>query len=167
MAQGHRAFGPAAAEDVAGWCGARVPAVRRVLEGTDGLERLTDEAGRALYDLPDAPRPGPEVDAPVRLLPAFDSALLAYAPRHRGRILPERHRGAVYEPRNLKLHATFLVDGLVAGTWIAGVRRREATLTLAPLQTLTTAVRRALSEEGERMLAATQPEARAVGVAFL
>src|SRR6266508_1146147 len=56
-----RAFGPAGPDDVAGWIGWRTPPVREAFErlGAD-LERLEDEDGRGLYDLPDAPRPDPE-----------------------------------------------------------------------------------------------------------
>jgi hypothetical protein len=93
------------------------------------LTEVEGEDGRVLVDLPDAPRPGDDGDtAPVRFLPAFDSTLLAYAPKHRARILPEEHRTAVYEPKNLRILATYLVDGFVAGTWTVEVKRREATL---------------------------------------
>src|SRR6266508_2475573 len=56
-----RAFGLAGPDDVAGWIGWRTPLVREAFErlGAD-LERLEDEDGRGLYDLPDAPRPDPE-----------------------------------------------------------------------------------------------------------
>ncbi len=81
-----RAFGPAAAEDVASWTGLRTPAVREAISRFGAaLVEFSDEAGRTLYDLPDAPRPDPGVPAPVRFLPAFDSVLLAYDAKHRGR----------------------------------------------------------------------------------
>src|SRR3954470_11689072 len=133
-----RAFGPAGPDDVAQWIGWKVPPVRAALERLAGeLERFEDPAGRTLYDLPNAPRPdpdgappGPPLYAlptaprpapdgapPVRLLPWFDSVLLAYAPGRRGRILPDEHRDAVYNRKNLQIRPTFLVDGLVAGTW--------------------------------------------------
>ena len=105
------------------------------------LERFEDEGGRALYDLPDAPRPDPETPAPPRLLAAFDSVLLAYAAKRRARILPDEHRDAVYERRNLQIRPSYLVDGLVAGTWSIEAKRREATLTLRPLERLARATR--------------------------
>ncbi len=158
-----RAFGPAAADDVATWTGLRAPAAREAI-GRLGSElaEVRDEAGRALLDLRDAPRPGDDgTAAPVRFLPAFDSTLLAYAPAHRARILPEAHRTAVYEAKNLRILATYLVDGFVAGTWTVEVKRREATLTLQPLERLAKPVQRALEREGEALLRATQPAAKA------
>ena len=156
-----RAYGPAGPDDVAGWIGWRTPPVREAFERLGGdLERLEDEEGRGLYDLPDAPRPDPETPAPPRLLAAFDSVLLAYAAKRRGRILPDRHRDAVYERRNLQIRPSYLVDGLVAGTWSIEVKRREATLTLRPLERLARATRGALVGEAERLVRALQPQAK-------
>jgi Winged helix DNA-binding domain len=160
-----RAFGPAGAEDVAGWIGWRTPPVRAALERlAPDLARFEDEDGRALYDLPDAPRPDPETPALPRLLAAFDSVLLAYAAKRRERILPNAHRDAVYERRNLQIRPSYLVDGLVAGTWSVEVKRREATLTLRPLERLARATRTELIDEAERLARAVQPQAKAHNV---
>jgi len=158
-----RAFGPAGAEDVAAWIGWRTTPVRAAIERLE-LERFEDEDGRALYDLPEAPRPDPDTPAPPRLLAAFDSVLLAYDAKRRARILPDAYRDAVYERANLRILPSFTVDGLVAGTWSIDVRRREATLTLRPLQRLDRATRAALVEEAERLVRAMQPAAAAHGV---
>jgi len=156
-----RAFGPAGPDDVASWIGWRTPPVREAFERLGGdLERLEDEDGRTLYDLPDAPRPDPETPAPPRLLAAFDSVLLAYAAKRRARILPDRHRDAVYERRNLQIRPSYLVDGLVAGTWSIEVKRREATLTLRPLERLARATRSALVDEAEGLVRALHPQAK-------
>jgi len=156
-----RAFGPAGPDDVAGWIGWRTPPVRKAFERLgDDLERIEDEHGRALYDLPGAPRPDPETPAAPRLLAAFDSVLLAYAAKRRERILPDRHRDAVYERRNLQIRPSYLVDGLVAGTWSIEVKRREATLTLRPLERLGRATRSALVEEAEGLVRALHPQAK-------
>jgi hypothetical protein len=153
-----RAFGPAGADDVAGWIGWGTPPVRAALERLD-LARLEDDDGRPLYDLRDAPRPDPDTPAPPRLLAAFDSALLAYAPKRRTRILPDAHRDAVYERANLRIRPTFLVDGRVAGTWAIEARRRRATLTLRPLERLDRTTRAALVDEAGRLVRAVQPAA--------
>jgi hypothetical protein len=155
-----RAFGPAAAEDVAAWSGRRVPQVRAALDRlAPELVQLADESGRLLHDLPDACRPEADTPAPPRLLPWFDSTLLAYSPKRRGRILPDAHRDAVYNRANLRYEPTFLVDGFVAGTWGIAVKRREATLTLRPLEKLDRATRDALAAEAEALARATQPAA--------
>jgi len=150
-----RAFGPAAPEDVACWMGARVPAVRALLEGMD--ERLVsfeDAQGRTLFDLPEAPRPDPDTPAPPRLLGSFDSSLLAYAVKHRTRIVPDSLRAAVYEKGNLRIQPTILLDGLVAGVWSVEVRRGAATLTLRPAGRLGRADRAELRAEAEGLLEA-------------
>ncbi|HEX2162803.1 MAG TPA: crosslink repair DNA glycosylase YcaQ family protein, partial [Thermoanaerobaculia bacterium] len=69
-----RAFGPAAAEDVAAWAGCRAGEARAALDRlAPELLRLEDDAGKPLFDLPDAPRPEGDTPAPPRLLPWFDS----------------------------------------------------------------------------------------------
>jgi hypothetical protein len=155
-----RAFGPAGPDDVAGWIGWRTPPVREAFARLEpALARLEDEDGRALYDLPDAPRPDAEAPAAPRLLAAFDSVLLAYAAKRRERILPDEHRDAVYERRNLQIRPSYLVDGLVAGTWSIEVKRRAATLTLHPLERLARATRTELVDEAERLVRALHPDA--------
>jgi len=162
-----RAFGPAGADDVADWIGWKTPPVRAALERlAPGLARFADEAGRALYDLPSAPRPAPEIPAPVRFLPEFDSVQLAYAAKRRQRILPDAHREKVYVRANLRILPTFLVDGMMAGTWSAGERKREATLTLQPFERLSRPALAAVTEEGERLLRFCQPAAKAAHVAI-
>ena len=158
-----RAFGPASAEDLASWTGARPAAARAALErvATVAVEAAGD---RTLLDLPGAPRPDPGTPAPPRFLAAFDSVLLAYAPKHRARILPDEHRTEVYEPKNLRIHPSFTVDGLVAGLWRSEVRRRQATLTLQPFGRLSKPVLAQLEREGERLLAAVHPDLRGVTV---
>jgi hypothetical protein len=162
-----RAFGPAGADDVACWIGWRTPAVRKVLEGMgETVVRFADEQGRTLYDLADAPRPDPDTPAPPRLLGAFDSTLLAYVAKHRRRIMPDDLRDIVYEKANMQIRPTFLLDGLVAGTWSIELRRREATLTLVARRKIARAERVALNAEAGGLLAALHPGAKAHHVVF-
>ena len=149
-----RSFGPVTVEDVASFLGRKTPPVRAAMDKLE-LERLDD-----LYDLPDAPRPDPDTPAPPRLLAAFDSALLAYVSKRRQRIVPDEHRDAVYERRNLQVKSTFTVDGFVAGTWSIEVKRRVATVTLKPLEKLTKTARKQLAEEAERVARVLQPDAK-------
>jgi DNA glycosylase AlkZ-like len=140
------AFGPATIDDMASWMGVPTPAVRAVLDVAPRTFR--DEAGRLLYDLPRAPLPSEETSAPVRLLPKWDSSLLAYAPPERARILPEGYRRRVIAP-NGDVAQTFLVDGFVAGTWKIEKKR----LQVEPFARLPKAVHDDLAAEGERLLA--------------
>ena len=153
------AFGPASAADVQNWSGLRGAAP--VLEEMDDLERFEDAQGRALFDLPDAPRPDADVPAPVRFLPEFDNLVLAHDDRTR--LLDEEHRPRVVT-KNLRVKATFLVDGRVAGTWKSERKGRKAALTLEPFGKLRKKDATALSEEGERLLRFVEEDAASFDV---
>ena len=149
------AFGPASAEDYAAYVG-RGRIIGRLRAGVndlgDRLVRFRDESGRELVDLADAPRPPAETPAAPRLLARWDSLLLSHATRHRTRVLPEAHRTTVIT-NNADVLPTFLVDGMVAGTWLPrhdqdGKPRIE----LRPFRRLRTADREALEAEADRML---------------
>jgi hypothetical protein len=149
------AFGPATAADVQSWSGLK--GLASVLEGLGSrLERFTDERGRTLFDLPDAPRPDEQTAAPLRLLPEFDSLLLAHADR--SRLVSDEHRGKLVT-KNLRVRAAFLVDGVVQGTWTVSRARKAATLELAPFAALPKRTVRALSDEAESMLRCLEPDA--------
>jgi hypothetical protein len=141
------AFGPAGAADVQAWSG---------LKGLkDALEGMRDElvelkhGRRTLYDLPDAPRPGEDAPAPPRLLPEFDSLLLAH--QDRTRVIADDRRKAL-ATKNLRVQATFLVDGFVAGSWAVERKRGAATLTLSAFEPLAKDVKDQLAAEAEALL---------------
>ena len=73
------AFGPATQQDLLRFAGVRVGDLRAGLDRIQ-LRRFRDESGRLLLDLPGAPLPNADTPVPVRFLPKWDSALLAYAP---------------------------------------------------------------------------------------
>ena len=162
-----RAFGPASAPDIAAWTGLRTGTVKASLDRLEAdLVRFQDEAGRTLFDLDSAPRPDGGSPAPIRMLPWFDSVLLAYEPSERARILPPAYRDRVYLSRNLQWLPTFLVDGFVAGRWSAKLERRRAGISLEPFVRLTAAVRRDLQAEAESLVGVLEPEARDYEVSF-
>jgi len=142
------AFGPAAVADVQTWSGRT--GLKDVLERLrPNLAVFRDERRRTLFDLPDAPRPDEDVPAPARLLPEFDSLVLAH--KDRTRVVPEEHR-AKLATKNLRIPATFLVDGVVAGTWTVERKRDTAGLTLAPFAKLPAAATRELKAEAAALL---------------
>ncbi len=150
------AFGPATAKDVERW--SAVGGMKAVLDGMrDRLEVFADERGRELFDLPDAPRPGDDVPAPPRFLPEFDNLVLAHDDRTR--VIADERRPLV-TTKNLRVKATFLVDGDVAGTWTIAVKRKVATLTLAPFGTLPKRAVAELEAEGEALLRFAEPDAK-------
>jgi hypothetical protein len=75
--------------------------------------------------------------------------------------MPDALRDVVYQKGNLQIRPSFLVDGMVAGTWSVEVARREATLTLRPVAVLAKAAAKALSAQGDGLLGALHPAAKA------
>jgi hypothetical protein len=69
------AFGPARVADIQVWSG--LTRLREVAERLP-LRAFRGEAGQALYDLPDAPRPSEDTPAPPRFLPEYDNLLLSH-----------------------------------------------------------------------------------------
>ena len=156
------AFGPATIADIATWSSVRVPNIRAALGRMKDLRRFTDERGRELIDLSDAPRPAASVVAPPRFLARFDAAILGHAAPERTRILPEEYRKAVIFAA--EVWPTFLVDGMVAGRWAIAVRPKEAVLELKPFKPLARADRTALIAEGEKLVRFYAPESKTHGV---
>jgi hypothetical protein len=156
------AFGPASAADMQTWSGA--VGMKAVLNGMrDELEVFADERGRELFDPPDAPRPDPKTPAPPRLLPEFVNLVLAHDDR--SRVIADEHRPLV-TTKNLRVRATFLVDGVVAGTWTIEAKRKLATLRLAPFAKLTKTAAKALSAEAEALVRFAEPESADHAVAI-
>ncbi len=138
------AFGPASVQDMSLWSMMHMPELRASLALLEPLRRFRDERGRELLDVPRAALPDPEIAAPVHFLPKWDNVLIGHADRTR--ILPEPYRKRVIG-KNGDVAQTFLVDGLVAGTWTADKGRVE----LAPFGKLSRGDRQQLDEERGRL----------------
>jgi hypothetical protein len=150
------AYGPASAADAQTWSGLSTTA--------EALERLrpdlltfTDDKGRELFDVPDAPRPGEDGPAPARFLPEFDSLVLAHADRRR--VIADDHR-PMLTTKNLRVRAVFLWDGFARGIWETEYKRKVATLRMRPFEALPPAAVGALKAEGEALLRFMEPEAK-------
>ena len=157
-----RSFGPATAMDVQAWCG--LTRIGDVIERLrPGLIELRAEDGRALFDVPDGPRPGPDIPAPPRFLYDYENILLSYADRSRfiqpglARSLTERTQESL---------STVSLDGFVAGTWVIRRERATATLVVTPFRPLTAAERRGLEDEGAGLLAFAASDARERDIRF-
>ena len=158
------AFGPVTLADIAQFAG-QVPArIRPVLERlAPKLATFADEQKRVLYDLPRAPRPGADTHAPIRFLPRYDEALIAY--KHRDRIIASRHRPAIYS-NNAIIEAVLLVDGAVEGIWGLERTKSDAILRVKPFAKLAPKHRAEAAAEGERLARFMAPEAKVHGVRF-
>jgi hypothetical protein len=138
------AFGPASRRDIVAWSMMHVPEIQRALDRLEPLRRFRDAQGRELLDVPRGVLRDPETPAPVRFLPKWDNALLAWADRTR--ILPEEYRRTVIR-MNGDVAQTFLFDGFVAGTWSVEKRR----VVVEPFATLPPSVRREIADEADRL----------------
>ena len=155
------AFGPATVTDAQTWSGLKLKAVFEALRPE--LVTFRDEKKRELFDLPDAPRPPESTPAPVRFVPEYDNLVLAHADRTR--LIPEQYRSRIVT-KNLKVNATFLVDGMVAGLWKLQRKGKAATLTIEPFEALAEEAVAALQQEGDRLIRFAEPDAARYEVAF-
>src|SRR6266545_1095076 len=120
---------------------------RKLLE--EKPRTFSDERGRELYDLPDAPRPEPDTPAPVRFLYDFDNLVLSHDDRTR--FLDADHRELLW-PGNNRVLGAVLVDGAVRGSWRLERNRDSATLVVRSLRRPTIRDTGALTAEGLRLL---------------
>jgi Winged helix DNA-binding domain len=142
-------FGPASVMDMQSWSGlTRLGAEFERLRPR--LVTFTDEDGRELFDLPDAPRPDPDVPAPVRFLGEFDNVLLGHADRRR--IIPEDFPwDEMLAPG--RFVNNLLVGGVLRGTWwIERDGKRSVTVGIRPFGELSRGGRDEVAAEAERML---------------
>jgi hypothetical protein len=155
------AFGPASAADCQTWSG--LQGLGPVFAGLrDELVVFKSESGRReLFDLPGAPRPGADAFAPARFLPEFDNLVLAHADRTR--LIADEHRGRLVT-KNLRVRATFLWDGMVAGTWEVTRARGTATLRATPFHPLPRRAAKELTAEAEALLRFAEEDAKAFEV---
>jgi winged helix DNA-binding protein len=154
------AFGPAAAADAQAFTG-----LRKLAPVFDRLSpRLVtfSDGRRTLYDLPDAPRPDQDTPAPPRFLPDFDNVVLGYADRTR--FLDDAYKSLV-STRNLRVKATFLLDGVIRGTWAITRTAKAATLTMTPFEPLGRPALAALEPEAHALLRFAEPDVPAHHVA--
>lgn len=133
------AYGPATRDDIERFTAFRIRQIAPALEGLD--------VGHDYYDVPGTPRVSARTPAPVRFLPAFDSALLAHL--YTGRLIASEYVDAVYNRKNAMCKSTFTVDGFVAGIW----RVERKRLVVEPFAPLSAKARREVDAEGERLLA--------------
>ena len=153
------ALGPASAKDVEVWGGP--PRAKAILDEME-LETFEDERGRTLYDLPDAPRPGEDAEAPVRLIGDFDNLVLSH--EDRTRIVADEHRKLLTPTKNLRVKAMILVDGFVAGIWSVRRKGKKATLTLEPFVRIRKRDLKTVEDEAGALLRFLEPDARSFEV---
>jgi hypothetical protein len=151
------AFGPASVVDFQSWSG--LTRVREVVEPMRArLRTFRDKNGVELLDVPDAPLADPDVPAPVRFLPYYDNVLLGHADRTR--IVPDEPRAEMFPGYNSSLGG-LLVDGFFRGLWRPDRDQERTTLEVEVTKRLSKRHAAAVTAEGRRLLAFTDPDADA------
>lgn len=150
-------YGPASAKDAQAWSGR--PGMAATLSAMrDELVTFRNERGVELFDLPDAPRPDPEIPAPVRYLSEFENAFISYADRTR--IISEEDRLRVFTVNGI-VRATFLIDGVVHGLWRVERESKSdlARLIVEPFRPIPATELMELEAEGTDLLSFVAPDA--------
>lgn len=148
------AYGPATPADFTAWSGEKGAAALFEALG-DELVSYRDERKRRLFDLKGAPMPGAGTEAPARLLPDFDAAVLGH--QDRGRIVAPENLAKAITSKNLLVPPMVLLDGFVAGTWRLEIKRKAAEVTIRPFAPLKARDRADLEAEAESLLATFAP----------
>ena len=159
------AFGPAGVADLTTWC--RLTGMREVVERLrPRIRSFVDENGRELFDLPDAPRPDPDVPAPVRYLPEYDNVLLSHADR--SRVVPDGRRPALGASWRIGC-GSVLHDGFLCGVWRLERSHRSGAAVLEVTLAARLAKRAVASveAEGRRYVRFAAPDAEAIDVRVL
>lgn len=143
-------FGPAPVADIAGWAGIPPPKLQTAVERLP-LRRFRDEAGRALFDLPNAPLPGADARAPVRFLQVFEALTMIHA--RRTQVMPEVYRPIIFNTKTPHSVPIFLIDGAVAGTW----RYEGGRISIKSFEPIPRVVRREVDEEARALAAFHAP----------
>ena len=156
------AFGPASVDDLAAYVGRGKGGIGvwrdAVAALGDATVTLRADDGRTLLDLADAPRPDPDMPAPPRLLARWDSLLLSHGAKHRQRIIADEYRSSVFS-KNADVLPTFLLDGVVGGTWELSRNDGRAAITLRPFARVGRRDAAPLVAEAERVLGMLEPDA--------
>ena len=156
------AYGPVSVLDAQTWSGlTRLgPVFARLREE---FVTFRNEAGRELFDLPDAPRPDEATPVPVRILAPFDTILIGY--KHRERVMPPGHQSLIFTQNGL-VRPTVLVDGFTAGIASTARAKETATLTVDLLRPVPAGTRAEIEAEGRCLLAFTEPDATRLHIEF-
>jgi superfamily II DNA helicase RecQ len=96
-------------------------------------------------------------------VPEYDNLIISHADRTR--IIADEDRPKIFLSA-ARVRATFLIDGFVAGAWKIEKQKTAVTLVIEPFISLSDDDRRALEEEGERLLRFVEDKAEKTGIRF-
>ena len=149
-------FGPATVKDFQSWSGlTRIAEVAERLRPK--LRSFRSEDGRELFDLPDAPRPGADVEAPPRFLPEYDNVLLGHADRTR--FVDADARSAKFFTGSGLDSGTLLAAGVLSATWKLTRDDDAAELWVRPFKRISRRDRAGIEAEAELLFELIAAEA--------
>jgi uncharacterized protein YcaQ len=142
-----RAYGPATLSDFSHWSGIpmqEVKPLRALLEPE--LVELPGEkkTGFLLREDVGALNDSPAAEASIRLLPNFDSYLLAH--REKDHLLREKHYKRVYRNQGW-ISPVVLIDGAIAGVWSHKLQGKNLLVNVEPFGQLSKAERAGIEQE--------------------
>ena len=144
------AFGPATHRDFSKWSGLNTGETRPVFERLAGLVEPVSVDGEQAFILSrdrdvlaDA-----AIDRRPRLLPAFDTFLLAHA--RKDHLVEPRFYKRVYRNQGW-LSPVVIVSGRIVAVWFLEERAKSFVVDLQPFQTLDAKIRRGIAQEAEAL----------------
>jgi len=146
-----RAYGPATSRDFSHWSGIPVQRVKSLVPLLESeLEEVSVERQPALLLREDvaALKRKPGATARVRLLPSFDTYLLAH--RTKDHLLSAKHYKRVYRNQGW-ISPVLLIGGEIAGVWFHKVEGKKLLVEVEPFGKLSREVRAAVGREAEHL----------------
>jgi hypothetical protein len=146
-----RAFGPATSADFALWTGISQTEARAIWDRGQSDLASVDVEGWTAYVLHEDLNALKRAELPsplVRLLPYFDSFLLAH--RERKHLLATEHHGKVYRPQGW-IAPVVLVDGRVVATWESSRRGNRLRVDVTGFERIPRAVKAGIREETQAL----------------
>lgn len=148
-----RAYGPATLNDFSHWAGIpmqEVRPLRALLEPK--LTEIPGDKKNCLLLREDvaALNRSPAPEASIRLLPNFDSYLLAH--REKDHLLSAKHYKRVYRNQGW-ISPVVLVDGVIAGVWSHKLQGKRLLVNIEPFGKLSKAERAGIEREAESLAA--------------
>ncbi len=146
-----RSYGPATLADFSHWSGIpmqEVKPLRALLEPE--LAEIPGEKKSSFLLLEDVGvlNDSPVTKATIRLLPNFDSYLLAH--REKDHLLTERHYKRVYRNQGW-ISPVVLIDGVIAGVWSHKLQGKRLLVDIEPFGKLSKAERAGIKQEAESL----------------
>jgi hypothetical protein len=146
-----RSYGPATLADFSHWAGIPMQEVKLLLPllEADLGEIPGDKKGRFLLRGDAAALDkGTEKGACIRLLPIFDSFLLAH--REKDHLLSAKHYKRVYRNQGW-ISPVVLIDGAVAGVWSHKLQGKKLLVAIEPFSKLSRTARAGIEREAEHL----------------